>query len=78
MYSPEFLSQAPSNIYAHLGLSVLYISMGRDHEARAAASQVLSIDPDFSLNAVRKASPNKDQDGEESYYGAARKAGLPD
>ena len=69
---------APSNLYAHLGLAVIYIFMGRDHEAQAAASKVLSIDPDFSLNAVRKASPNKDQDGEESYYGAARKAGLPD
>ena len=69
---------APSNVYAHLGLAVLYISMGRDHEARAAASQVLSIDPDFSLDAVKKASPNKDRDGEESYYRAARKAGLPD
>jgi adenylate cyclase len=69
---------APGNIYAHLGLAVLYIFMGRDHEARAAASQVLSIDPDFSSNAVRKASPHKDRDGEESYYEAARKAGLPD
>jgi adenylate cyclase len=69
---------APGNIYAHLGLAVLYIFMGRDHEARAAASQVLSIDPDFSVNAVRKASPHKDRDGEESYYEAARKAGLPD
>ena len=27
---------------------------------------------------LRKASPNKDRDGEESYYEAARKAGLPD
>ena len=69
---------APSNIYAHLGLAVLYVFMGRDLEARAAASQVLSIDPDFSLKAVKKASPNLDRDGEESYYRAARKAGLPD
>ena len=69
---------APNNIYAHLGLAVIYIFMGRDHEARAAASYVLSIDPDFSLNAIRKASPNKDRDGEESYYEAAQKAGLPE
>ncbi len=68
----------PNNIYAHLGLAVLYIFMGSDHEARVAASKVLRIDPDFSLNAIRKASPNKDRDGEESYYEAARKAGLPE
>jgi len=68
----------PSNIYAHLGLAVLYNFMGRDHEARAAASNVLRIDPDFSLNAIRTASPHKDRDGEESYYEAARKAGLPE
>jgi len=69
---------AQSNLYAHLGLAVTYIFMGRNHEARAAASQVLSIDPDFSLNAVKKASPNKDRDGMEPFYEAARKAGLPD
>ena len=69
---------APSNLYAHLGLAVLYISMGRDHEARAAASKVIGIDPDFSLNALRKADPHKDPDGVKRFYEAARKAGLPD
>jgi adenylate cyclase len=69
---------APSNIYAHLGLAVIYISMGRDHEARAAASKVLRIDPDFSLNALIKADPYKDPDSVKRFYEAARKAGLPD
>jgi hypothetical protein len=52
--------------------------MGREREARAAASKVLSIDPDFSVNAVEKASPIKDQEHVKRFYEAARKAGLPD
>jgi adenylate cyclase len=68
----------PTSVYAYLNLAVTYIVLGREHEARAAASKVLSIDPDFSVNAVRKASPNKDRDGMEPFYEAARKAGLPD
>jgi adenylate cyclase len=69
---------APSSIYAHLGSAVTYINLGREHEAREAASKVLSIDPDFSLNADRKASPHKNRDGVKRFYEAARKAGLPD
>jgi adenylate cyclase len=69
---------APGNLYAHLGLAVTYINMGREHEAREAALKVLSIDPDFSINADRKASPNKNRDAVKRFYEAARKAGLPD
>jgi adenylate cyclase len=69
---------SPSSVYAHLGLAVTYIRMGRENEARAAASKVLSIDPDFSVNAIEKASPSKDRDGVNRYCEAARKAGLPD
>jgi tetratricopeptide (TPR) repeat protein len=32
---------APSSIYAHLGLAVTCINMGREHDAREAASKVL-------------------------------------
>jgi adenylate cyclase len=69
---------APVNLYAHLGLAVTYVNMGREHEAREAALKVLSIDPDFSINADRKASPNKNRDAVKRFYEAARKAGLPD
>ena len=69
---------APGSVYAHLGLAVTYIRMGREQEARAAASKVLSIDPDFSVNAIEKASPRKDRKGLNRYCEAARKAGLPD
>ena len=68
---------APGNLYAHLGLAVTYINIGRDREAREAALKVISIDPDFSINADRKASPNKNRDAVKRFYEAARKAGLP-
>jgi adenylate cyclase len=69
---------APGNLYANLGLAVTYIEMGREHDAREAASKVLSIDPDFSINADRKANPHKNRDSVKRFYEAARKAGLPD
>jgi adenylate cyclase len=69
---------APNSVFAHLGFAVTYIYMGREQEARTSALKVLRIDPDFSVNAIKKASPSKDRKGLKRFYEAARKAGLPD
>jgi adenylate cyclase len=69
---------APNSVFAHLGFAVTYIYMDREQEARASALKVLSIDPDFSVNAVVKASTHKNREGIKSFYEAARKAGLPE
>jgi adenylate cyclase len=48
------LHQTPDNLFVHLGLAFAYISSGREEEARAAASEVLRIDPKFSLDKLEK------------------------
>jgi len=63
---------------AHLGLSVVYMELGREEEARAHAAEVLRIDPKFSLESLRKRLFYKDPAHSERLLSALRKAGLPD
>ncbi len=69
---------APTYLYAYVHLAITYISMGRENEARTAASKVLNIDPDFSVNAFEKMIPFNNRERTKRFCGAARKAGLPD
>ena len=68
----------PTYVYAYVHLAVTYMNMGRENEARAAASKALSIDPDFSVNDFEKVFPSNDQEYTKRFCDAARKAGLPD
>ncbi len=52
--------------------------MGRDEEARAAAAEVLRINPKFSLELVAKRSLVKNRSEIDKMIDALRKAGLPD
>jgi len=57
---------------------VTYIMMGRDEEARAAAAEVLRINPKFSVEFYAKRSLVKDRSVIDKAIDALRKAGLPD
>jgi adenylate cyclase len=76
----EFLErsrQAGGNtLLAHLGLASTYMRVGKEDEARDHATEVLKIDPDFSLEWVRKATFFKDPALIEEDLDALRKAGL--
>ena len=50
--------------------------MGREQEARAEAEEVLRINPKFSLDLFKKASPYKDPSEIDKVVDAMRKAGL--
>jgi hypothetical protein len=50
--------------------------MGREKEARAAASEVLKINPKFSVDSFAKTLPYKDQSVTDRVVVALRKAGL--
>ena len=52
--------------------------LGREEEARAAAAEVLGIDPKFSVEAQRKKSLYKNPEDVKHLYGAQLKAGLPE
>ena len=70
------LQRAPDNIFAHVNLTVTYIMMGREKEARAEAAEVLRINPKFSLDSFAKVPVYKDQSQTDKYINALRKAGL--
>jgi hypothetical protein len=52
--------------------------IGQEEDAREEALEVLSIDPDFSLNYQEKIVPAKDKTFVKRCIEAGRKAGLPD
>ena len=70
------LTRNPDLLPAHTGLAVIYIELGREEEARAAAAEVLKISPNFSLEKWRQIAPYKDQAVLERMLAALRKAGL--
>jgi adenylate cyclase len=70
------LQREPNNIFAHTGKAATHIMMGQEEEARAEAEEVLRINPNFSLDALAKSLPFKNQSMIDNYIGALRKAGL--
>jgi len=67
---------SPDNIIAHFSLSVTYVTMGQEKEARSEAAEVLRINPKFSVYNFAKALPYKDQSVIDEIIDASRKAGL--
>ncbi len=70
------VERAPENILAHLGLAGTYSTMGREKEARAEVTEVLRINPKFSLDRYAKLIPYKEQSEIDKYINALRQAGL--
>jgi adenylate cyclase len=66
----------PHYLDAHVSLACTYILMGRANEAEAAASEVLRIDPDFSVHDYAKALPFKEEKDLSCVIDALHKAGL--
>ncbi len=70
------IDQAPDSILPMAFLTATYISSGQEENARAAAKEVLRIDPDFSVERFAKRRPFKNQPDRERLIDALRKAGL--
>jgi adenylate cyclase len=68
----------PHSTMPYLGLALVYSEVGRDEEARAAASEVLKRNPKISLNQVRNRLPYQDPAEVDRIIAALRQAGLPD
>jgi len=64
----------------HLGLSAVYMELGREQEARTHAEEVIKINPKFSLEYLRKGiySYYKDPAHAERFLSALRKVGMPE
>ena len=72
----RFLSRYPNLVLPHLALAGVYSQLGQDVEARAEAAEVLRLNPNFSLEGLRKRLPFKDPAAAEQYLASLRKAGL--
>jgi len=70
------LNERPKNQFAYMGLAAAYTYLGREEKARAAAAELLRINPTFSLDHYAKILPFKNKDDKEHLINAMRKAGL--
>ena len=74
----EVLSRWPTQFYGHVELVMAYMAWGRDDEARAAAQDLLRIDPKFSVQRYGQSLSYKDPALTAQALELMRKAGLPD
>jgi adenylate cyclase len=67
-----------NDLIAHVALTSSLSLAGHEEEARAAAENVLRINPKFSVTFWEKRSPHKDRAVAKRYCDALRKVGLPE
>jgi TolB-like protein/Tfp pilus assembly protein PilF len=72
------VEQEPNDLVSLLVLASSYSLAGRDEEARAAAKEILRLNPKFSVARYQRVSPHKDRAVAKRYCDALRKAGLPE
>jgi len=72
------VEQQEDFFFGYVCLASVYSLAGRDEEARAAAAEVLRINPGFSVKTLAASLPYKDQEFMAKMAGALRKAGLPE
>jgi adenylate cyclase len=72
----EAIRRAPNAIFAHTCLASCYALLGRNNEAQAEGTEVLRIDPNFSLARLEKVAPYKDQEKTKLVISSLQKAGL--
>ncbi len=72
----KVLRRHPDHLSANISLVLTYSGMGREKEARAAAAEVLRINPDFSPERYLESQPYKYEDDRKRDMDLLRKAGL--
>jgi tetratricopeptide (TPR) repeat protein len=70
------LNGSPADLAAHLNLATVYSELGRDAEAQTEATEVLRINPGWSLEVWKQRVPYKDPAMLERVFAALHKAGL--
>jgi adenylate cyclase len=72
----EAIRRARNNLIAHALATQAYGMCGREEEARAMATEVLRINPKFSVKKFANSVPYKNQADKERTFEAMRNAGL--
>jgi len=70
------IEKEPRDVISYIVLASTQSMAGREKEARAAAAEVLKINPKFSLEQFAKVHPYKDPATKERLIDSLRKAGL--
>ena len=70
------LSGSPVDLELHVPLAVAYSELGKEAEARAEGTEVLRLNPNFSLEVHRQRMPIKDPAVLERHLAALHNAGL--
>jgi adenylate cyclase len=66
----------PNFLPAHFNLAICYAELGREDEARAEVTEILRLEPDYSLERAKQQMPYKDPAVVERSLAGLRKAGL--
>ena len=74
----EHISREPIAQWAYVGLASAYAQLGQLEEARAAAAEVLRINPGFTIESSKRMLVYKDPKDLEHSIDGMRKAGLPE
>jgi adenylate cyclase len=75
-YFKRLLKNQPDHFMGNLGLTATYSMMGQMEDARKQATEVLRINPKYSVEQSAKKAPLKNPVYKEHYYEALRNAGL--
>jgi TolB-like protein len=75
--SKKALDMKPDDVTTWRDLTVIYMGLGQEEKARAAAAEVLRLDPNFSVEHLTKTHWPR-LPARERFFDALRKAGLPD
>jgi adenylate cyclase len=71
------LKRELDNLNSHVIMAAVYGSCGREKEARKAATEVLRINPKFTVESYTRILPYKNQSDKDRTIQGLRKAGLP-
>jgi len=74
----EHISRMPIAHWSHVTLACACAQSGQLEEARAAAAEVLRINPGFTIESAKRILVYKDPKDLEHYVDGMRKAGLPE
>jgi tetratricopeptide (TPR) repeat protein len=72
------LQLTPKNVFAFQGLSICYGFLEREEESRAAAAELLKLNPNFTINFYKKRSLYANKELVERSCNILRQAGIPE
>jgi TolB-like protein/Tfp pilus assembly protein PilF len=78
VWSEKAVKQEPENTIARVNLSSIYYLSGRIEEAHLQASEVMKLNPKFSLKRLERTLGYKNPEVKKQYIDALRNTGLPE